>query len=853
MAVPRSQIPLNREIVDAKGRVTTPWAFWFQTLYQLAPPVGESYVIDGSYSTYGQSTMFQGNDSAKGTPLNGYIYIAVDSGKIYTEQSGAWQVQVPAYSGDASSQPFSTTLVLEADQPNIQTLLNLTQISVSGNATIGNVIATGNFIGDGSQLSNLTGANVVGQVANALVAGTVYTNAQPNITSVGTLTSLSVSGNVTANYFFGNGAFLTGIASNRIYNGTSNVEIATANGNITFAVDGVSNVANISNTTVTVKDLRITDISIHLGLNSANSGQYNSIAIGEEAGYDLQGLPAVAGRATAIGYQAGYYFQGGYATAIGTQSGNNSQGERATAIGYQAGFDLQQNDAIAIGTGAGYANQTYNGVAIGFQAGSNAQQASATAIGENAGANLQTEGCVAIGSYAGNDNQGNSVLDLGYAVAIGLSAGFANQGGHAVSIGYRAGQFDQGDYATAIGEFAGRNYQNTFATAIGPQAGYDNQGANATAIGAFAGYGNQSVDSVAIGSYAGYSSQSGSAVAIGFSAGRTAQTTEATAIGYNAGYNAQGYAATAIGSAAGQESQSYEAVAIGYNAGYLYQNPAAIAIGSGAGYNSQGEQSIAIGYNAGYLANANSISIGAFSGGGTNPTANNAIVINATGAALENTTANSLVVKPIRQASTANILYYSNTTGEVSYHSTTEITQVGTLTSLSVTGNVDTSGNLNATERLFYKRTYGSFTSNVTQNTAGANALNYMTFNNTELANGISIANSSNITIERTGIYNIQFSAQITHPDNQPANVEIWLDKNGTAIANTNTRLTIAKDVAVVAAWNFVEQFSTANDYFRLGWASSEANAQLTAIPSANSIANVAIPSVILTVTPVGA
>jgi hypothetical protein len=43
-------------------------------------------------------------------------------------------------------------------------------------------------------LSNIAGANVTGQVGNALIAGTVYTNAQPNITSVGNLTSVTVSG-----------------------------------------------------------------------------------------------------------------------------------------------------------------------------------------------------------------------------------------------------------------------------------------------------------------------------------------------------------------------------------------------------------------------------------------------------------------------------------------------------------------------------------------------------------------------------------------------------------------------------------------------------------------------------------
>jgi plastocyanin len=68
----------------------------------------------------------------------------------------------------------------------------------------------------------VAGANVSGQVGNALIADTVYTAAQPNITSVGTLTSLAVTGNitsgnanlgnaVTANYFIGDGSMLTGI------------------------------------------------------------------------------------------------------------------------------------------------------------------------------------------------------------------------------------------------------------------------------------------------------------------------------------------------------------------------------------------------------------------------------------------------------------------------------------------------------------------------------------------------------------------------------------------------------------------------------------------------------------------
>ena len=64
-------------------------------------------------------------------------------------------------------------------------------LAVAGNI----VVSTGQYYGDGAGLSNIAGANVTGTVANATTAGTVTTNAQPNITSVGTLTDLAVTGN----------------------------------------------------------------------------------------------------------------------------------------------------------------------------------------------------------------------------------------------------------------------------------------------------------------------------------------------------------------------------------------------------------------------------------------------------------------------------------------------------------------------------------------------------------------------------------------------------------------------------------------------------------------------------------
>ena len=66
------------------------------------------------------------------------------------------------------------------------------------NAALGTLASATTFAGSGASLTNLPGANVTGTVPLATTAGTVSTAAQPNITSLGTLTSVAVTGNVTA-------------------------------------------------------------------------------------------------------------------------------------------------------------------------------------------------------------------------------------------------------------------------------------------------------------------------------------------------------------------------------------------------------------------------------------------------------------------------------------------------------------------------------------------------------------------------------------------------------------------------------------------------------------------------------
>jgi hypothetical protein len=73
-----------------------------------------------------------------------------------------------------------------------------------------NNVANANYANIAGTANSVAGANVSGQVANALIAGTVYTNAQPNITSVGTLSSLSVSGDANVGNLNTVNAVLTG-------------------------------------------------------------------------------------------------------------------------------------------------------------------------------------------------------------------------------------------------------------------------------------------------------------------------------------------------------------------------------------------------------------------------------------------------------------------------------------------------------------------------------------------------------------------------------------------------------------------------------------------------------------------
>jgi hypothetical protein len=146
---------------------------------------------------------------------------------------------------------------------------------------------------------------------------------------------------------------------------------------------------------------------------------------------------------------------------------------------------------------------------------------------------------------------------------------------------------------------------------------------------------------------------------------------------------------------------------------------------------------------------------------------------------------------------------------------------------------------------------YGSFYDTTTQTNPVANVPRSMSFNSTDITNGVSISGSTNpfntyIKTTNAGVYDIQFSAQVDKTDSGADEIVIWLRKNGIDLTDTATTLTLSgNNDKQVAAWNWFVS-SAAGDYYQIIWISADTNIRLLAEPISGT--HPGIPSVILTV-----
>lgn len=143
---------------------------------------------------------------------------------------------------------------------------------------------------------------------------------------------------------------------------------------------------------------------------------------------------------------------------------------------------------------------------------------------------------------------------------------------------------------------------------------------------------------------------------------------------------------------------------------------------------------------------------------------------------------------------------------------------------------------------------YGSFYDTTNQLNASGTAVNHMSFNTTAEAVGVAVVSGYMVQVANSGVYNVQFSAQIEKTNASSHDIQIWLAKNNVNVDNSNTSLTIqGNNQRIVGAWNWVLTLDR-NEHVNLRWHSTDTTMRLLASGAANLPTRPAIPSVILTV-----
>jgi hypothetical protein len=185
---------------------------------------------------------------SNGTPYTFSIAPAGSNTQVQFNNDG-----VAGASGNLTFNTTTKTLTVDNITANGSGLSSLQGSNVSG--AVANATYAVNA-GTAGVANSVAGANVSGQVSNASIAGTVYTASQPNITSVGTLTSLTVTANI----------LVDGVKTDNLYHtdGTPYVFVAApagSNTQVQFNNDGVTGASANLTFNTTTKTLTVDNIT----------------------------------------------------------------------------------------------------------------------------------------------------------------------------------------------------------------------------------------------------------------------------------------------------------------------------------------------------------------------------------------------------------------------------------------------------------------------------------------------------------------------------------------------------------------------------------------------------------------
>jgi len=149
--------------------------------------------------------------------------------------------------------------------------------------------------------------------------------------------------------------------------------------------------------------------------------------------------------------------------------------------------------------------------------------------------------------------------------------------------------------------------------------------------------------------------------------------------------------------------------------------------------------------------------------------------------------------------------------------------------------------------REFKRARYGSFYDTTTQLATVINTATAITFNNTDLSNGVFIGSpASRIIVDSEGIYNFDTSFQLDKTSGGVEEFYIWFRLNGVDVPDSASQIRIqGNNAEIFSSLNYFFNLK-ANDYVELMFSVSDLSVELKSFVAAPPVP--AIPSIILTV-----
>jgi hypothetical protein len=150
--------------------------------------------------------------------------------------------------------------------------------------------------------------------------------------------------------------------------------------------------------------------------------------------------------------------------------------------------------------------------------------------------------------------------------------------------------------------------------------------------------------------------------------------------------------------------------------------------------------------------------------------------------------------------------------------------------------------------REFKRARYGSFYDTTTQTATTINTAKAITFNSTDLSNGVFIGSpTSRIIVDSEGIYNFDTSFQLDKTSGGTAEFYFWFRLNGTDVPDSASQIRIqGNNGEIFSSLNYFFDLK-ANDYVELMFSVSDLSVELLSVVATPPVP--AIPSIILTVS----